>query len=129
MKRLVARSGEPAIRQAVRQAVRMLGEQFVLGATIEKRSVARRAFEEKGYRFSYDMLGEAARTEQDAERYFERYMAAIDAVGAARRSVHGDHADAIFDRPSISVKLSALHPRFEPGKEERLASRAGAAAC
>jgi RHH-type proline utilization regulon transcriptional repressor/proline dehydrogenase/delta 1-pyrroline-5-carboxylate dehydrogenase len=122
MKRLVARSGEPTIRLAVRQAVRLLGEQFVLGATIESALSRARSFEEKGYRFSYDMLGEAARSEQDAERYFQRYMAAIDAVGAHAAPFTATNADAIFDRPSISVKLSALHPRFEPGKEKRLRS-------
>ncbi len=120
MKRLVARSGEGTIRLAVRQAVRLLGEQFVLGSTIESALSRARAFEDKGYRFSYDMLGETARSEQDAERYFQRYMAAIDAVGADVGPFTTTHADAIFSRPSISVKLSALHPRFEPGKEKRL---------
>jgi RHH-type proline utilization regulon transcriptional repressor/proline dehydrogenase/delta 1-pyrroline-5-carboxylate dehydrogenase len=120
MKRLVARSGESTIRLAVRQAVRLLAEQFVLGPTIESALSRARAFEEKGYRFSYDMLGEAARSERDAERYFQRYMSAIDAVGAASGPFTATNADAIFDRTSLSVKLSALHPRFEPGKEERL---------
>ena len=122
MKRLVARTGEPTIRVAVRQAVKLLGDQFVLGATIESALLRSKALEAKGYRFSYDMLGEAARSEQDAERYFQRYMAAIDAVGNAAGTLSGTNADAIFARPSISVKLSALHPRFEPGKEKRLAS-------
>ncbi|WP_372641453.1 bifunctional proline dehydrogenase/L-glutamate gamma-semialdehyde dehydrogenase PutA [Hyphomicrobium sp.] len=120
MKRLVARSGEGTIRLAVRHAVRLLGEQFVLGSTIESALSRAHAFEEKGYRFSYDMLGETARSEQDAERYFQRYMVAIDAVGADAGPYTTPHADAIFARPSISVKLSALHPRFEPGKEKRL---------
>ena len=120
MKRLVARSGEGTIRLAVRQAVKLLGEQFVLGSTIESALSRARAYEDKGYRFSYDMLGEAARSEQDAERYFQRYMAAIDAVGNNAEPFTTQHADAIFARPSISVKLSALHPRFEPGKERRL---------
>ncbi|WP_414653297.1 bifunctional proline dehydrogenase/L-glutamate gamma-semialdehyde dehydrogenase PutA [Hyphomicrobium sp.] len=120
MKRLVARSGEGTIRLAIRQAVRLLGEQFVLGSTIEAALSRSRAFREKGYRFSYDMLGETARSQQDAERYFQRYMMAIDAVGADAGPLFTPHADAIFERPSISVKLSALHPRFEPGKENRL---------
>ncbi|MFT3730215.1 MAG: bifunctional proline dehydrogenase/L-glutamate gamma-semialdehyde dehydrogenase PutA [Hyphomicrobium sp.] len=120
MKRLVARSGEGTIRLAVRHAVKLLGEQFVLGSTIESALSRARAFEEKGYRFSYDMLGETARSEQDAERYFQRYVAAIDAVGNAAGPFTTQHAAAIFARPSISVKLSALHPRFEPGKERRL---------
>ena len=122
MKRLLARSGEGTIRVAVRQAVKLLGEQFVLGATIESALQRARELEQQGYRFSYDMLGEAARSEHDAERYFQRYMAAIDAIGAASGPLAAGNADAIFARPSISVKLSALHPRFEPGKEARLKS-------
>lgn len=125
MKRLVARSGEGTIRLAIRQAVKLLGEQFVLGSTIESALARARFYEEKGYRFSYDMLGETARSEQDAERYFQRYMAAIDAIGADARPFTTQHADAIFGRPSISVKLSALHPRFEPGKEKRLRAELG----
>jgi RHH-type proline utilization regulon transcriptional repressor/proline dehydrogenase/delta 1-pyrroline-5-carboxylate dehydrogenase len=122
LKRLVARSGEPVIRQAVRQAVRLLGDQFVLGRSI-KEAIARAApYENRGYRFSYDMLGEAAKTEKDAERYFERYMAAIDAVGAAAGPPPTPHVDSLMARPGLSVKLSALHPRFEPGKEKRLAA-------
>jgi RHH-type proline utilization regulon transcriptional repressor/proline dehydrogenase/delta 1-pyrroline-5-carboxylate dehydrogenase len=120
MKRLVARSGEPTIRLAVRHAVKLLGDQFVLGATIEDALSRAEPLQEKGYRFSYDMLGEAARSEHDAERYFQRYMTAIEAVGTAAGPMTATHADAIFERPSISVKLSALHPRFEPGKEKRL---------
>ncbi len=122
MKRLVARTGEPTIRVAVRQAVKLLGDQFVLGATIESALLRSKPLEAKGYRFSYDMLGEAARCDQDAERYFQRYMSAIDAVGNAAGPMTGTSGDAIFARPSISVKLSALHPRFEPGKDKRLAS-------
>ena len=122
MKRLVARTGEPTIRVAVRQAVKLLGDQFVLGATIESALLRSKAYEPKGYRFSYDMLGEAARSQQDAERYFQRYMGAIEAVGAATGPLTATNADAIFARPSISVKLSALHPRFEPGKDRRMHS-------
>ncbi len=120
IKRLVARSGEPTIRLAVRQAVKLLGDQFVLGTTIGSALARARPLQEKGYRFSYDMLGEAARSEADAERYFQRYLSAIDAVGAAAGPIGSTNVDAIFDRPSISVKLSALHPRFEAGKERRL---------
>lgn len=122
LKRLVGRSGEPAIRIAVRQAVRVLADQFVLGDTIESALARAKPLEAKGYRFSYDMLGEAARSEQDATRYFERYMAAIEAVGAAAGAMAETNRDAIFTRPSISVKLSALHARFEAGKEKRLAA-------
>ncbi len=120
LKRLVARSGEAVIRQAIRQAVKVLGEQFVMGRTIEDAIARARAFEARGYRISYDMLGEAARSEADAERYFQRYATAIDAVGLAVGPLRASHIDAIVSRPSISVKLSALHPRFEAGREERL---------
>lgn len=121
LKRLAARSGEPFIRQAVRQAVRLLGDQFVLGRSIRD-AIARSApYEARGFRFSYDMLGEAAKTEKDAHRYFERYMAAIEAVGHAAGPNPLSHPDSLLARPSISVKLSALHSRYEPGKEARLA--------
>jgi RHH-type proline utilization regulon transcriptional repressor/proline dehydrogenase/delta 1-pyrroline-5-carboxylate dehydrogenase len=120
VKRLVVRSGEPVIRQALRQAMRIMGDQFVLGRTIKEALGRAAPLEAKGYRFSYDMLGEAAKTARDAERYFERYMEAIEAVGRAAGRLHSDHPDALMERPSLSVKLSALHPRFEPGKEERL---------
>lgn len=120
LKRLVARSGEPIIRQAIRQAVKLLGEQFVLGRTIEDAIHRARRYEADGYRISYDMLGEAARSDADAERYFQRYVNAIDAVGLSCGPLSARHGDALVTRPSISVKLSALHPRFEPGKEHRL---------
>ncbi len=120
VKRLLARSGEPVIRQAVRQAVRLLGDQFVLGRTIGEAVARGRGYEAKGYRISYDMLGEAARTDADALAYLERYMAALDTVGAAAGPLASEHPDALIVRPSLSVKLSALHPRFEPGKEARL---------
>ena len=120
LKRLVARSGEPVIRQAVRQAVKLLGDQFVLGQTIKEALSKARPFEAQGFRFSYDMLGETARSARDAERYFERYMEALEAVGIAAGNLNSAHPDALMARPSLSVKLSALHPRFEPGKEHRL---------
>jgi RHH-type proline utilization regulon transcriptional repressor/proline dehydrogenase/delta 1-pyrroline-5-carboxylate dehydrogenase len=122
LKRLVARSGEPVIRQAVRQAVKVLGDQFVLGRNIREALARAKDYEEKGYLFSYDMLGEAARTQKDADIYFERYLAAIDTVGQSAGPFSTMHSDALYGRPGLSVKLSALHPRFEPGKEERLAA-------
>jgi RHH-type transcriptional regulator, proline utilization regulon repressor / proline dehydrogenase / delta 1-pyrroline-5-carboxylate dehydrogenase len=119
LKRLVARSGEPFIRQAVRQAMRILADNFVLGRTI-KEALARAApLEAKGYRFSYDMLGERARSADDATRYFDRYISAVEAVGKAA-GTSPRHSAALFERPSLSVKLSAIHPRFDPGKEDRL---------
>ncbi len=120
LKRMVVRSGEPVIRQALRHAMRILGNQFVLGRTIEEALGRAESFQEKGYLFSYDMLGEAAKTAADAERYFQRYMLAADAVGRHAGPLTSQHPDALMARPSLSVKLSAIHPRFEPGKEERL---------
>lgn len=120
LKRLVARSGEPVIRQAVRHAVRLLGDQFVLGSTIKEALGRAKSLEAEGYRLSYDMLGEAARTDADARAYFDRYMSAIDSIGAASGALTSAHPDALMARASISIKLSALHPRFEAGKERRL---------
>jgi len=110
---LVGRAGEPAIRAALIQAMRILGRQFVMGRTIGEALARARDDEKRGYRHSYDMLGEAARTMRDAERYFESYCAAIAAIGEAARG-----AD-IAERPGISVKLSALHPRYEFGQADR----------
>lgn len=120
VKRLVARTGEGAIRQALRRAVKLLGEQFVIGSDIGKAISRARPHEAAGYRISYDMLGEAARSEADAKRYFERYLGAIEAIGKAAGTAASDHADVLMSRPNVSVKLSALHARFEPGKDERL---------
>ena len=120
LKRLVARSGEPVIRQALRQAMRILGDNFVLGRTIKEAIGRAKTYESQGFRISYDMLGEGARTRGDADRYFERYLAAIDAIGAAAGKLASPQPDALMQRPGLSVKLSAIHPRFEPGKVERL---------
>jgi RHH-type proline utilization regulon transcriptional repressor/proline dehydrogenase/delta 1-pyrroline-5-carboxylate dehydrogenase len=113
LKRLVARSGEPVVRQAVTAAMRILGRQFVMGRTIGEALERARSAEKQGYRHSYDMLGEAARTAADARRYFESYEAAISALGAA---VAGRD---VFAAPGISVKLSALHPRYEEAQHGR----------
>ncbi len=120
LKRMVLRSGEPVIRQALRQAMRVMGDQFVLGRTIKEALGRAKPLEAKGYRFSYDMLGEAAKTARDAERYFDRYLQAMEAVGKQAGPLKSEHADALMERPSLSVKLSAIHPRYEPGKEARL---------
>jgi RHH-type proline utilization regulon transcriptional repressor/proline dehydrogenase/delta 1-pyrroline-5-carboxylate dehydrogenase len=109
---LLKRLGVPAVRVATRQAMRLLGSHFVLGQTIE--DALRRAREHKASRYSFDMLGEGARTMADAERYRASYAAAIDAIGAAA----GDAG--LPDRPGISVKLSALHPRFEAVSRSRV---------
>jgi len=105
LKRLVARLGEPVVRAAIRQAMRILAEQFVLAETIEE--AVQRAAPRAPYRFSFDMLGEGARTAEDAARHFQSYLHAIEAVAAP-------HA--------VSVKLSALHPRFEEAKRARVFS-------
>jgi RHH-type proline utilization regulon transcriptional repressor/proline dehydrogenase/delta 1-pyrroline-5-carboxylate dehydrogenase len=106
-KRLVARAGEPAIRLAVRQAMRIMGHQFVMGRTIDEALDRCAKKEYAAYRYSYDMLGESALTAETAERYQEDYRRAIARIGARGPFAH--HTDA----PSISVKLSALHPRYE----------------
>jgi RHH-type transcriptional regulator, proline utilization regulon repressor / proline dehydrogenase / delta 1-pyrroline-5-carboxylate dehydrogenase len=112
LKRLVGRAGEPAIRLAVRQAMRIMGYQFVMGQTINE-ALDRCAKKEYAvYRYSYDMLGESALTSETAERYQQDYRNAIAAIGA--RGPFANHTDA----PSISVKLSALHPRYEVAKRE-----------
>ncbi len=103
---LVKRLGLPAVRAATRQAMRLLASHFVLGQTIEE--ALARARVHRALRYSFDMLGEGARTAADAERYFASYAHAIDAIGASAGNVSPP------DRPSISVKLSALNPRFEP---------------
>jgi RHH-type proline utilization regulon transcriptional repressor/proline dehydrogenase/delta 1-pyrroline-5-carboxylate dehydrogenase len=114
LKRLVTRSGEPVIRQAVTQAMRILGRQFVMGRNINEALERAEAAEARGYRHSYDMLGEAARTAADAQRYFEAYDKAIAAIGkaaAGRGPIAG---------PGISIKLSALHPRYEFAQRRRV---------
>ncbi len=115
-RRLVARLGEPIIRGAVTQAVRMLGNQFVLGRTIEEALREAVPLAEKGYRFSFDMLGEAAYTAADAAHYLDHYRHAIATIAVADFARQGHH----FQRPSISVKLTALHPRFEYAKRTRV---------
>ena len=107
LKRLIARVGEPVIRQAVVTAMRILGRQFVMGRSIDEALTRAAAAERRGYRHTFDMLGEAARTAADAQRYAELYRRAIDAIGAA-----GGGRPAL-EAPSVSIKLSALHPRYE----------------
>jgi RHH-type proline utilization regulon transcriptional repressor/proline dehydrogenase/delta 1-pyrroline-5-carboxylate dehydrogenase len=102
---LIKRLGLPAVRAATRQAMRLLGSHFVLGQTIEE--ALSRAGSHRELRYSFDMLGEGARTAADAERYFLSYAHAIDVIGTRAGNA------ALPNRPGISVKLSALHPRFE----------------
>ncbi|MDB5366223.1 MAG: delta-pyrroline-5-carboxylate dehydrogenase [Rhodospirillales bacterium] len=112
-KRMISRVGEPVVRQAMLQAMRVLGSHFVLGETIDEALIRARDGEKKNYRHSYDMLGEAARTDEDAKRYLVSYHGAIAAIGreaAGRGPIAG---------PGISIKLSALHPRYELRQRER----------
>ncbi len=111
---MVRRLGEPVIRTAVSAAMREMGEQFVLGRTIDEAVKRGRDFTRKGYLYSYDMLGEAARTDADARRYHRAYSEAIAALKSVARS------DDIRRNPGISVKLSALHPRYEFGQRETM---------
>lgn len=102
LRRLLARAGEPFVRQAVGAAMKMMGEVFVMGRTIDEAMRRMKRPENKGFTASFDMLGEAARTEEDAAKYFSAYKRAIVEIGREQGSSH-----------SVSVKLSALHPRYE----------------
>ena len=112
--KLVARGGEPLIRRGVDLAVRMMGEQFVTGQTIQEALARSRRLEARGFRYSYDMLGEAAATAEDAARYLRDYEAAIHAIGQAAGG------RGIVTGPGISVKLSALHPRYTRSQRQRV---------
>ena len=109
---LVKRLGLPAVRAATRRAMRLLGSHFVLGQTIDEALARARAGDE--FLYSFDMLGEGARTAPDAQRYFDSYAGAMEAIG------HSAGNAALPRRPGISVKLSALHPRYEPLSRERV---------
>ena len=114
VKKLVNRTSEPVIRQAIRQGMKVLSKQFVMGEDITEAIKRSKPNEKKGYRYSYDMLGEAAYTQADAQRYFEAYLEAIEKVGQ----------DSLGKGPieggGVSVKLSALHPRYEIAQSERV---------
>src|SRR5215207_3236946 len=111
---LTKRLGAPAVRAATRQAMRLMGSHFVLGETIEAALQRARPQSAHHQRYSFDMLGEGARTAEDAQRYFDSYASAIEAIGRAADK------KPLPDRPGISVKLSALHPRFEAVSRERV---------
>ena len=112
--RLIGKGGAPLIRQGVNYAMRMLGKQFVTGQTIEEALKNGKAREKIGYRYSFDMLGEAAMTQADADRYFKDYVDAIHAIGK-------DAAGAgVYEGNGISVKLSAIHPRYWRAQHERV---------
>ncbi len=105
IRRMVTRMGEPVVRTALRQGMRVLARQFVLGRTIAEAMARANTAEGRRWRYSFDMLGEAARTAADASRYMDAYLGAIGSVGAA---------GAAPEAMEVSVKLSALHPRYEP---------------
>jgi len=113
---LIAKGGEPLIRKGVDLAMRMLGNQFVTGQTIDEAIKNGKDNEARGYRYSYDMLGEAALTEADAANYYAAYEKAIHAIGKA------SNGRGIRNGPGISVKLSALHPRYSRAQRERVMS-------
>jgi RHH-type proline utilization regulon transcriptional repressor/proline dehydrogenase/delta 1-pyrroline-5-carboxylate dehydrogenase len=112
--RLVARSGEPVIRAGVNLAMKMMGEQFVSGESIAEALRNARDMEAKGFRYSYDMLGEAALTAPDAARYMDDYRKAINAIGKAAKG------KGVYEGPGISIKLSALHPRYARAQHGRV---------
>jgi proline dehydrogenase len=116
MRRLVTRMGEPVVRGAVQQAMRIMGGQFVLGRTISEAMQRARKETHAGDRYAFDMLGEGARTMADAEAYEAAYAAAINEI--IRRRGDGD----VFSADSISVKLSALHPRYQFSQQDRVFS-------
>ena len=112
--RLIGKGGEPVIRQGVNMAMRMMGEQFVTGQTIAEALANSAALQARGFRYSYDMLGEAATTREDAHRYFKLYEQAIHAIGKASAR------KGIYAGAGISVKLSALHPRYARAQRDRV---------
>ena len=118
MGRLVARSGEPMIRLAIRQAMKIMGHQYVMGRTITEALDRSKKKNNRRFRYSFDMLGEAALTAADAERYRLAYRQAIEHLAKHRDPDSGAHS--IESAPSISVKLSALHPRYHPDQTHRV---------
>jgi RHH-type proline utilization regulon transcriptional repressor/proline dehydrogenase/delta 1-pyrroline-5-carboxylate dehydrogenase len=112
--RLIGRFGEPIIRHGVELAIRLMGEQFVTGETIEEALKRSRSMEARGFTYSYDMLGEAAVTASDADRYYRDYEQAVHAIGTASAG------RGIFEGPGVSIKLSALHPRYERRMARRI---------
>lgn len=114
--RMIGKGGEPVIRKGVDMAMRLMGEQFVTGETISEALANARHYEGQGFRYSYDMLGEAAMTDADAHAYMASYEQAIRAIGQA------SGGRGIYEGPGISIKLSALHPRYSRAQHERVLS-------
>lgn len=116
MDKFINKTGEPVIRTGLLRAMEMMGKQFVMGRTIKEALKRGKKKGFKEYRFSYDMLGEAALTQEDADRYYKSYADAINAIAEANKKRH------INDASSISIKLSALHPRYELANTQRVMS-------
>jgi RHH-type proline utilization regulon transcriptional repressor/proline dehydrogenase/delta 1-pyrroline-5-carboxylate dehydrogenase len=114
LKRLLGRSSSTVIRPIILQGMKIIGKQFVMGRTIQEALKRAQKSEAKGYRYSYDMLGEAARTDADAKKYFDSYVQAIRAIGGSAPT------QSPITNPGISIKLSALHPRYDYTQEERV---------
>ena len=112
--RLIARAGEPVIRRGVDMAMRMMGEQFVTGETIGEALKRAKPLEARGFGYSYDMLGEAATTAADADRYYRDYETAVHAIGKASAG------RGVYAGPGLSIKLSALHPRYARAQADRV---------
>ncbi len=112
LKRTISKLGIAVIRPILLQMMKAIGNQFVTGQTIEEALANAPSLEKMGYRFSYDMLGEAARTPEDAKHYYAAYVKAIDAIGKTAKG------DSPANNPGISVKLSALHPRYDYFKHD-----------
>lgn len=113
--KLLNRMGEPVIRNVLKKAMRIMGTQFVMETNIDKAIARSNKNFHDNYRFSYDMLGEAALCTRDAERYFESYVSALNIIGEARKNYSNN-----IQAPSLSIKLSALHPRYEVAQYERV---------
>lgn len=115
--KLMNRSSERVIRAAVEQVMRIMSKQFVMGRTIQEALKRAQKKEAIGYRYSYDMLGEAAITQEDADRYFDAYLDSIEAIGKSIQQ-----PASVIEHPGISIKLSALHPRYQEAHRERVLS-------
>jgi len=117
LKKVIGRLGEPVIRKSMNYAMKIMGKQFVMGETIKAATERAASKEQQGYVYSYDMLGEGARTMDDADRYFKAYQVAIEAIGKVARASGKNDPRKV---PGISVKLSAIHPRYEFTHEARV---------
>jgi len=117
LKKVIGRLGEPVIRKSMNYAMKIMGKQFVMGETIKAATERAATKEQQGYVYSYDMLGEGARTMDDADRYFKAYQVAIEAIGKVARASGKNDPRKV---PGISVKLSAIHPRYEFTHEARV---------